>query len=124
MLIRGHECVSNGIKFMFDQKVVTVFSASYYCGENINKSGVLMISENGEIEKHIFPGFQYLSRQVAFFFDNVLPNNLMTSIIRDSSLISTKNILTQSKKIIFPMKHQLIRKKSYHSPIPDIFNSL
>ena len=43
VLIRGHQCV-DGINVMFDNHLYTVFSASNYCGQCTNRSGILLIS--------------------------------------------------------------------------------
>jgi protein phosphatase len=51
LIIRGHQCVENGIEFMFDNKLVTAFSTSNYCGQDSNRSGVLIIDKNGQIGK-------------------------------------------------------------------------
>lgn len=67
MIIRGHECVNEGIEFKFDNKLVTVFSASNYCGIVDNKAAVLEIKANSEYTPHVFPPLPYLKRcDVAF----------------------------------------------------------
>lgn len=42
-IIRGHECVYNGVDFTFNEKCITVFSASSYDPDMDNKSGILKI---------------------------------------------------------------------------------
>ena len=44
-IIRGHECVLPGYKFMMNGKVVTIFSSSNYCGLN-NEASVLFVNQN------------------------------------------------------------------------------
>lgn len=61
MLIRGHECVMSGCEFHFNNKLVTVFSASNYCGMVNNQGGVLEI--NGpEYKARLFPPLKWLMR--------------------------------------------------------------
>ena len=66
-IIRGHECVMGGIQYLFNKKVVTVFSASDYCGITGNSSGVLEIDQSGTFVPHISPPIPYLyKRNVKF----------------------------------------------------------
>ena len=51
MIVRGHECVNDGIEFRFNNKLCTVFSASNYCGLVGNSSGILEI--NGRMASSI-----------------------------------------------------------------------
>ncbi|OHT02171.1 Ser/Thr protein phosphatase [Tritrichomonas foetus] len=46
VLIRGHQCVTNGFEYHLSYKVVTVFSASNYCGDSHNKAAILKIEED------------------------------------------------------------------------------
>lgn len=62
MIIRGHECVKNGFLSRFDGKVMTVFSASNYCGVTNNKGAVAMIDENNNCSGRSFFPFPYLKR--------------------------------------------------------------
>jgi protein phosphatase len=80
LIIRGHECVDSGIKIMFENKLVTVFSASNYCEKNLNKSGILIVHENGQIGQTVFPHFQYYKREFAVFENNSSKDYLMSSI--------------------------------------------
>jgi protein phosphatase len=113
MLIRAHECAYNGINYDLDNRVVTVFSASNYCGNSMNKSGVLMIKDNGEVQTQIFQSFQYLMREKVIFHDDVLPNLLMSTIIQSSPLLSSRAII-HSKKLLSDMK----RRKQQTPTIP------
>ena len=66
-IVRGHECVLPGIKWMFDRSVVTVFTASNYCGLMGNNAGVLEVKGPDQFEEHKFPPLQYLKRSAAIF---------------------------------------------------------
>ncbi|OHT17687.1 Serine/threonine-protein phosphatase PP1-1 [Tritrichomonas foetus] len=69
LLVRGHECVQNGIERQIDG-MITVFSASYYCGISPNKAGVLLMRNNGKIEEFIMPPLKYLKRDQVCFLGN------------------------------------------------------
>lgn len=64
-IIRGHQCV-DGIQKSSDEKVVTIFSASSYCGSSRNKSGILIIQCG--MERFInYQPLPYLQRFTATF---------------------------------------------------------
>ena len=42
LMIRGHECVAEGVSIQLNRRLITVFSASNYCGLCENKGGVLL----------------------------------------------------------------------------------
>lgn len=67
-LIRGHECVMEGVKPEFRARAITVFSASNYCGRYMNMSGVLCTSLSGEIRVVINQPLRYLRREDGHFF--------------------------------------------------------
>lgn len=48
LLIRGHSYSKEGIQCMFKNRVITVFSASNYCGLHKNKGGCLIIKKQKE----------------------------------------------------------------------------
>ena len=68
LLVRGHECVDGGINMFFQRRLVTVFSASNYCGVSPNKAAVLSISMNGQKkEATVFTPLRYFTRPKAIF---------------------------------------------------------
>ena len=69
VIIRAHQCVQNGIMSNSNNTVITVFSASNYCGTTANNSGVLIIS-NGQHSEVIYPPLLYLRRNNAIFLEN------------------------------------------------------
>lgn len=70
-LIRGHECVNHGTEVRFNEKCVTVFSASSYNKEMGNKSGILKVIKNGDkIETVTFCPIAPLNRSNANFFQS------------------------------------------------------
>lgn len=45
LIVRAHQVVEDGYKFVADRRLVTVFSATNYCGEFDNCGGVLLIDK-------------------------------------------------------------------------------
>lgn len=50
MCVRSHECVWQGYEHAHDQKVLTVFSASNYCGTVRNKGAYVVFADSGEYQ--------------------------------------------------------------------------
>lgn len=75
MLIRGHECVQEGYQFMFGNRLVTVFSASNYCGLVNNDAAVIIIKPNLKYEVRTFPPLDYVKRSDTSFFSNKITNS-------------------------------------------------
>ena len=67
LIVRAHECTLTGINFMFNERLVTVFGASNYCGMVNNYAGVLTIDKNGGISSKTFPPLYYLRRENVYF---------------------------------------------------------
>lgn len=64
-LIRGHECDNNGVEELFNQKCITVFSASSYSCDIGNFSGYLKIFKEGDrIEPVIFDPLPRLKKNM------------------------------------------------------------
>jgi len=56
MIIRGHECVMDGFERFAKGNLITVFSATDYCGRYKNAGAILVLQKNFEIvPKLIFP---------------------------------------------------------------------
>ena len=70
LLIRAHECVSGGYCYMHDGMVVTVFSASNYCGCCNNNSAVLVV-KGDDVSPHIFRALNYLKREDVIYKSSV-----------------------------------------------------
>lgn len=62
LLVRGHECVEKGCEYMLNNQIVTVFSASNYCGMCNNLSGVFIVRPNHQYEIRTFPPLPYIKR--------------------------------------------------------------
>lgn len=66
-LIRGHECVQDGTLEAFDGLIITVFSASNYCGTVGNKAAALTIKDRNTFVVKRFPPIPYFHRADAMF---------------------------------------------------------
>jgi hypothetical protein len=66
VIVRGHECVPEGIRVDFDSHCITVFSASNYVGRRQNQGAVLRLNEDKD-ESTVFPPIQFVLRGAAVF---------------------------------------------------------
>lgn len=90
-LIRGHECVNSGIESRFNDKCITVFSASSYNKEMGNKSGILKVyKEDDRIETQSFSPIMPLKRTNANFF------RVQPFFEKDTSLLPSKPFFTMT----------------------------
>ena len=104
VLIRGHECVQNGINIDFEGKLITVFSASNYCGLVGNNSGVLRIETDGTYTPLILPALGYPSRNKPAPIKTAMPSlrDKPVSIIKKAQ--SAHRIFNQNANIARPSK--------------------
>ena len=84
ILVRGHQCISKGIAFTNENKVLTIFSASSYCGQNYNCSGSALFLHNHQINPISFEPLPYLLRQDVEFTPPPSPD--LVHLIKPSSL--------------------------------------
>jgi protein phosphatase len=61
-IVRGHECITAGIEEKFGGRVVTVFSASNYCGTVNNSGAILEILPFGDPRPCTFPPLPWKRR--------------------------------------------------------------
>ena len=61
-VIRGHECV-DGIKTMWNESLITVFSASNYCGVSNNKCGVLFIDDQFNMRGKLLGPYRFINKR-------------------------------------------------------------
>ena len=70
MIIRGHERVPEGIRYVFDKKVVTVSSSSNYSrGSEQCTTGALLVTVDGHVIERMFTRVVELKREDALFGD-------------------------------------------------------
>jgi protein phosphatase len=66
VLVRAHECVPDGAKEMFGGRVLTLFSASNYCGLKSNDAAVLEVAPGTRRVRHL-PPIAWITRSSATF---------------------------------------------------------
>lgn len=111
-IIRGHQCVSNGIECKHGDDVITVFSSSNYSG-NKNKCGYLILTD--KICYEAFYPVEYVKRDDAVFFD-VIP--MGTFDIRRSSV---SNIVVNSWRVPrIRNEHSMIRDNVRVTPVKPV----
>ena len=100
LLVRGHEPCENGIKEMFDGKLITVFGASNYCNYSNNKSGVLMVTKNGTLTTPtVFSPIKYVYRNSAVFSSLETGTQPHSSTVTRSTLgVASQRSLPQLSK--------------------------
>ncbi|RNF01824.1 serine/threonine-protein phosphatase PP1 beta [Trypanosoma rangeli] len=54
VVLRAHQVVDNGYAFFSERRLVTIFSASNYCGEFTNSGAMMMMDENCKCSFQIF----------------------------------------------------------------------
>lgn len=54
VVFRAHQVVDNGYSFFANRKLVTIFSASNYCGEFTNNGAMLLLDEDCRCSFHVF----------------------------------------------------------------------
>ena len=53
LIIRSHDVLESGFEKIYDNKIISVFSATNYCGIYNNSGGILFIKKNSEIQPKI-----------------------------------------------------------------------
>lgn len=132
-LIRGHECV-NGIKTLFNNKCITVFSASSYSFDMSNSSGILKLFENNDnVEPIIFEPLHRLKKcdtcyyRVQAFYNNQVCISIRQCksgflslykfgkekhISRHSSMDMPENAKKRNSNIRLPLNNKLPQLRS------------
>ena len=78
MLIRGHECMNDGVTSQLSGLCTTVFSASYYCGLAPNQAGVLCVSAGPQADVVRFKAMKYFLR----IYAQILPTDCKRGTLR------------------------------------------
>lgn len=81
-IVRGHQFVPEGYVSLFDDRLVTVFSSSNYCGSMNNEAAVLIMKPDGDDEIKRLPPLPFIKRCYAIFkkdIDKITPSNVRSS---------------------------------------------
>lgn len=124
-IIRGHECVQEGCEWCFDGQLLTVFSASNYCGTSMNKAAVVFVSGPDKVEPIQINIIGQLSRASSKLVlplnvtDNQINSLKVPEILRIHSVIVGNLVKTDSpliKKLnVGPRLKKIIRYRKYSS---------
>jgi len=110
-LIRGHECVMDGVEFLFNESLITVFSASNYCGSSNNKSGILQINGNA-LNPIRFEPLHYINRSSVYFQSPLSKSDSSNIVFKDHKPPLLKKTITQSTST-FLTKHKSLQRSSF-----------
>lgn len=69
LIVRGHECVDKGYQYLFGERLITVFSASKYCGCAHNSAGVIQLVDGLNPISIEFDPIEYIERDMVTFYD-------------------------------------------------------
>lgn len=68
-IVRAHECVRDGIQCVFDNKCITVFSASSYSHNSGNRSGIMeLFQKDDHFEFKSFPPIERLQKSDTIYY--------------------------------------------------------
>jgi diadenosine tetraphosphatase ApaH/serine/threonine PP2A family protein phosphatase len=65
VLVRGHESIAQGFEYQFDQKCLTAFSASNYCGRLANDGAILLVEAGTKIVPKVYHPLAWIRREEA-----------------------------------------------------------
>jgi protein phosphatase len=102
LLVRAHECVPDGAKEVFGGRVLTVFSASNYCGLMGNQAAVLDVAPGFRQVKQ-FPPIPWLLRSSVHFGSGPADGGMQ----REASALVRKTPLAPKGVRIMPSEGQL-----------------
>lgn len=126
-LIRGHQCV-NGSEYYFGEKILTVFSASNYCGTTGNNAGFVQVLTNDKIIVFSLPPLPYLLRSSTnqVYWKNELiktiarPHSMNQLHMSDKTLARSETGLNENKRLnITHNSSSFFQQNSVVIPVPD-----
>lgn len=103
VLVRAHECVMEGSEAKFHGKLITVFSASNYCGIVKNMSAIIKVTAPMELTSVRFPPLDYLKRPIHVKTMQRISTSLSTTIF-NSARVKSDNKKFPSLSPSLPME--------------------
>lgn len=94
-IIRAHQCIANGVENFYNKVLFTVFSSSNYSADLHNKSGIIIITQNG-LNLYNFPPLMSLRREEAFYKMQII--NIRESFDMRSSVSSIDRAVKLSRR--------------------------
>lgn len=64
LIIRSHDVLESGFEKLFDNKVISIYSATNYCGLYNNSGGIIFIKKNFEIQPKIITSEENYSQWI------------------------------------------------------------
>lgn len=72
VLVRGHESIAGGVEMRFNNSIITVFTASNYCGLSSNLAGVLIVKPGEQFKPDVYPPLTYLTKDKVKYSSEML----------------------------------------------------
>jgi protein phosphatase len=95
-LIRAHQSISKGYEPSCNFKVITVFSASNYCGADINKAGIVILLPGDTYETVVYEPLTFMRRYQA----SLVPLELLLTEIKEEEKKKKVQRLSFTGKIV------------------------
>lgn len=100
LIIRAHQCISNGVESFALKMGMTIFSCSNYLGQVPNKAGMALVKNENEIEIHSFSKNLPEGRPLLMKFEpnslglrNFIPSfSNIPGNVRSSAVVHTQNL--------------------------------
>jgi protein phosphatase len=116
LLVRGHEVIDGGCLSQLNGRVLTVFSASGYCGTCTNSAGVALLTPDKPAEVRVFPQLPYRERGEATF---VLCADDRTPIGETSRRMHSERKISITKPLVQPTgRTSPMQKNGPGPPVP------
>ena len=129
VIIRGHQCCSNGIKTNHDGQIITVFSSSNYSADG-NKSGYLIVDKDDKFIPHELEEISPATRAVSIFATyqcgKITQFNSYEVDIEKPMVITEKRNSLSSLQLLDSKQshhHARIRIKLHLSPTQPVFKN-